>query len=130
MNIRNRKGAAAERFAERRRREDAAPRLKERVPDLASLRLEVEELHDTAGTGNAKHVRLIVVDHAPALFEIPCGDTSCEGGGYDVTSSILHALQNHEAQFVADDRCHGTTGNAPCRRALHITGAATYTPAP
>ena len=126
MNIRNRKGAAAERFAERRRREDAAPRLKERAPDLVSLRLEVEESHDTTGTANAKHTRHVVVDRAPALFEIPCGDASCEGGGYDVTAAVMNALHAHETQFVADDHCRGTTGNAPCRRGLHITATATY----
>jgi hypothetical protein len=32
---------AAQRFAERRRREDEAQRLKDRIPNLATLRLEI-----------------------------------------------------------------------------------------
>lgn len=126
MNVRKRKTEAAERFAERRRREDAAPRLKDRAPDLVSLKLEVEESHDTTGTAHAKHVRHVVVERAPALFAIPCGDPSCEGGGYDVTDSVMRALEAHETHLTADDRCYGSVGNAPCKRTLHVIGTATY----
>ena len=41
MNLRRRKTEAAELFAERRKREDDAPRLKDRVHDLATLNLDV-----------------------------------------------------------------------------------------
>lgn len=127
MSFGKRKSEAAERFAERRRREDAAPRLKERARDLVSLKLEVEEAHDTSDTARAKHVRHVVVAHAPALFVFPCGDTSCEGGGYDVTSTVIRALESHARDFTADDRCNGSIGNAPCKRTLHVRGTATYT---
>ncbi len=126
MNLRKRKTEAAERFAERRRREDESPRLKDRVPDLVSLKLEVDESHDTTGTARAKHVRHIVVDRAPALFALPCGDASCQGGGYDITDSVMRALYQHAEHFEADDRCMGTIGTAPCRRTLHVTATATY----
>ncbi len=128
MNLRRRHTEAAERFAERRRREDAAPRLKERVPELATLRLEVEESHDTTGTTRAKHVRHIVVDRAPALFVLPCGDASCEDGGYDITDKVLRALQARPEHFTAEDRCCGSTGNVPCKRTLHVVATATYKP--
>lgn len=128
MNFRRRKTEASERFAERRRLEEAAPRLKDRVPDLATLKLEVEESHDTAGLSGSKHVRHIVVERAPALFAIPCGDPSCQGGGYDVTSTIMRGLGDHAERFEAQDQCHGMVGTAGCRRTLHVTAIATYAP--
>ncbi len=128
MNFRRRKTEAAERFAERRRLEEAAPRLKERVPDLVSLKLEVEESHDTAGLSGSKHVRHIVVDRAPALFAIPCGDPSCQGGGYDVTVTVMRGLADRAERFEAHDHCAGTVGGASCRRVLHVTAIAQYTP--
>lgn len=129
MNFRRRKTEASERFAERRRLEEAAPRLRERIPGLASLKLEVEETHDTAGLSGSKHVRHIVVERAPALFAIPCGDSSCTGGGYDVTPAILRGLMAHAERFEATDHCHGTLGGgAPCRRVLHVTAIASYAP--
>jgi hypothetical protein len=126
MNFRRRKTEAAERFAERRRREDAAPRLKDRAPELESLRLEIEELHDTSDTARAKHVRHIVVEHAPALFVFPCGDPSCEGGGYDVTDAVMRALDSHAEHFTAEDHCYGSVGSASCARTLRVNGTATY----
>ena len=128
MNFRKRKTEASERFAERRRQEEAAPRLKARVPDLVSLKLEFEESHDTAGLSGSKHVRHIVVDRAPALFAIPCGDPSCNGGGYDITSAIMRGLGEHAERFEAHDRCNGSIGAASCRRTLQVTAIATYAP--
>ena len=128
MSFRKRRTEASERFAERRRREDEAPRLKERVPRLVSLKLEVEETHDTSDTGRAKHVRHVVVANAPALFLFPCGDTSCEGGGYDVTETVMRALESRSEHFTADDRCYGTINNVPCERTLHVSATATYEP--
>jgi hypothetical protein len=126
MNMRRRRSDAAERAAERRSREDAAPRLKARAPDLTSLKLEVEESHETVGAGEPKHVRHIVVERAPALFILPCGDRSCEGGGYDITTAVMRAVEAHEEHFRAEDCCHGTVGNASCGRSLRVTGTATY----
>jgi hypothetical protein len=119
---------AAERFDERRRREHLAPRLESRSRDLASLRLAIEEFHDGTRTGSVKHVRHVVVASAPALFALPCGDASCEGGGYDVTRPVMRALRGHTERFEADARCAGTTGGVPCRRMLHVVGTATYRP--
>jgi len=124
MNVRRKNTEAAERFAERRRREEAAPRLRERVPELTTLRLEVEELTDSIAC--SKHVRHIVVERAPALFVLPCGDPSCKGGGYEITDSVMHGLRSHAERFEADDRCLGSTGNASCRRSVHVIALATY----
>ena len=128
MNLRRRKTEASLRFEERRRREQAAPRLRERVPELTGLRLEVEELSDTVAL--TKHVRLIVVESAPALFVLPCGDPSCEGGGYEITDTVMRALASHEDRFEAEDRCYGTTGNVSCTRRVHVTAIATYSDKP
>jgi hypothetical protein len=67
--------AAAERSSERRRREDEAPRLAAVIPELESLRLEVSEKRGDIGVAEASHIRRVVVDHAPALFLIPCGES-------------------------------------------------------
>src|SRR5260370_14566640 len=64
MNRRN-NPAAAQRFAERRRREEDAPRLREQVPNLLSLRLDIEE---RAGEAGVIHTPLVGVLPAPARF--------------------------------------------------------------
>src|ERR1700681_2362044 len=86
---------AAIRFAERRRREDDAPRLSEQVPAVAALRLEVEE---RSGPVCTKHVRHLVVDRAAALFVLPCGDPHC-CGEHDITPAVMRALRAREATF-------------------------------
>ena len=80
-----RRGDAAERYAERRRREEEAPRLLTAIPTLESLRLEIEERRAGGSLSEAAHVRRIVVERAPALFVLPCHDAACKGGGHDVT---------------------------------------------
>ncbi len=119
MNLRKRRTEASERFAERRRREDQAPRLRDRIPDLAELKLEIEE-------GGAKHIRHIVLERAPALFVFPCGDASCQGGGYEITDAVMSGLQRHQEQFETEDRCLGSIGTAPCTRVLRAVAHARY----
>jgi hypothetical protein len=116
---------AAERFAERRRREDEAPRLRTRVPNLASLRLEVEEKRATAVAVESRHVRHIV-DSAPALFVLPCGDPACKDGGHDVTAMILRGLLSGSDRFEVEDVCLGEIGSARCGRIIKVTAIATY----
>jgi hypothetical protein len=116
---------AARRFAERRRREDEAPRLLARVPDLATLDLEISERKGEAAA-EAAHVRRIVVVSAPALFEIPCGDPACQDGGHDLTHPVLRALERRERRFEGEDACHGRLGASPCGRTLRWVGRAGY----
>jgi hypothetical protein len=123
MNHR-RSSAQALRFAERRRREDEAPKLCSRVPTLSSLKLEIEE---RTGVGSTKHMRYVVVDRAPALFLVPCGDPRCVDGEHDLTATVLHALDAHETSFQGDDGCTGSVGTAgDCGRVLHFAGTAEY----
>jgi hypothetical protein len=125
MYSHRKQNVAAQRFAERRRREDDAPRLSAQVPDLVSLRLEVEERSGEAQVEPA-HIRRVVVEHAPALFLIPCGDPRCNDGGHDITRSIMNSLTSHEKDFRAEDACGGYTGTSGCSRVLHVHATAEY----
>src|SRR5437868_1998962 len=98
---------AAERVAERRRREDSAPRLLTEAPNLESLKLEITERTEHSVNADVAHVRKIVVEHAPALFEIPCTDHACIDGGHDLTRQILHSLHQRLTSFEGDDTCRG-----------------------
>lgn len=119
---------AAQRFADRREREDNAPRLRAQIPQLESLRLEIEERRAGSSVADTRHIRRIVVESAPALFDLVCGDPSCRDGGHDVTRAVLQALSRGSTQFEGEDTCHGTIGNnAPCSRVLRFVAHATYT---
>ena len=118
--------AAALRAAERRDRENSAPRLAREVPELVSLRLEVEERSVAASVSQPKYIRRIVVANAPALFFIPCGDPNCIDGGHDVTRTVMDALHAHRANFGGSDDCVGSLGMATCSRVLHFEAVAEY----
>jgi hypothetical protein len=124
MNYRKH-GVAAARFAERRRREDDAPRLSEQVPNLVSLRLEIEERSGTTGT-QPRHIRHFVIDRAPALFLVPCGDPRCTDGEHDLTSTVMRALRASETSFQGNDECVGSVGSSACARVLHFDAVAEY----
>jgi len=99
--------------------------LKTLVPKLASLQIAVCEEH--AG-GSSKHLKHVVVDRAPALFIIPCGDSNCLDGGHDLTNEIMSSLRSHTASAAGDSGCGGMTGSAPCARRIHYDLTAVYTP--
>ncbi len=126
MSFRGRE--VAERTAERRRREDDAPRLHAEVPALASLKLHVEERRGSATSPETSYIRHVQVDQAPALFALQCGDPGCSGGGYDVTRRVMSALIAKAKELVAEDVCGGTVGNNACGRAVKVMGSATYKP--
>jgi hypothetical protein len=123
--VRRPPSAASERAAERRRREDEAPRLATTIPSLESVRLEVEDWRPGAPAADAKYVRYIV-QGAPALFLLPCGDPACKDGGHDLTSDILSGLRQGRAEFSVEDGCAGTTGSAQCPRTLKVSVRAVY----
>lgn len=125
MNLR-RGRAAAERTNERRRREDEAPRLAAVIPDLESLRIEISERRGDVEIADSSHIKRVVVEHAPALFLLPCGESSCKNGGHDITRAVLRGLETKSTTFSGDDPCMGQTGTAPCARTLVFTAHATY----
>jgi hypothetical protein len=114
---------AAQRFAERRQREDDAPRLSAQVPRLIRLEIEFEE---RSGSGRYEHIRRIVIDRAPALFLVVCGDERCTDGEHDLTSVIMRALHAREKSFRGSDECRGSLGPSACARVLHYDGSAEY----
>ena len=116
---------AAQRYAERLQREQDAPRLRERVPALATLRFEITDGRNVTGA-DARHTRIIVVDTAPALFSLMCGDPSCRGGGHDVTHAVLDGLRSGETRFEVEDVCYGNVRTADCGRIMHVEITASY----
>jgi hypothetical protein len=117
---------AAERAAERRRVEDAAPRLAALVPQIESLRLEVQESRASIANPEATHIRRVQVAHAPAMFIVPCHDSHCKEGGHDVTREVMIALRSRQARFEGEDACQGSVGSGHCERVLRYVGVATY----
>ena len=124
MNYRKNSPQAV-RFAERRKREDEAPRLHDQVPSLTSLQLEIE---DRSGVGGATHTRRVVIDRAPALFLVQCGDPRCLDGEHDLTMTVMHALRGRETTFKGEDECRGSVGPSACSRVLHFGAVAEYGP--
>ena len=117
---------AVERRRARRAREDQSARLRNEVPDLQQLQLAVTAFRGQAQIAEARHVRRFVVEQAPALFVLPCTDSSCQDGGHDVTTAILRALRAHLERFEGENACNGRVGTAECARVLHYVGTATY----
>jgi hypothetical protein len=110
--------------AERRQREDEAPRLADDVPSLFALQIAIVEQF---ATGTAKHRKHIIVSRAPALFLISCGDERCAEGGHDITYPVMHALRTHQLSSEGGNACCGSTGSAPCGRTIHYEMSAQYT---
>jgi len=125
-----RQSDAAKRYTERKKREDEAPRLKDEVPALTTLKLKIEERREGSTTPEVTHTRPIVVENAPALFMFLCGDPHCDGGGHDVTYAILRALARGEEEFEGEDACLGSVGTGGCRRILRYAAYATYAKPP
>lgn len=115
--------AAGLRSAERRRREGEAPRLLREVPGLKSLRIEIVE-HFSTGTN--KHVKLVVVAHAPALFDIPCGDPDCQDGGHDLTRDLMRSLRGREMEAMGASDCPGSVRSGNCNRRITYQMKAEY----
>jgi hypothetical protein len=88
--------------------------------------LEIEESSDATTVSRPKHLRRIVVERAPALFLVPCGDPRCTDGGHDVTSPIMTALHKRQATFRGEDKCNGYLGTSPCTRILRYDATAQY----
>ncbi len=117
---------AARRFAERREREDHAPRLHGEVPELEVLAIELSERRGEATQPETTHVRRIVVASAPAYFQTPCSDSNCVDGGHEYTAPVMQALRDHKALFAGEHSCQGTVGDHLCERVLRYVGSAKY----
>jgi hypothetical protein len=110
---------AKQRSAERRLREDEAPRLINEVRRLTSLQIDVTN-------GGSQYLWRIVVERAPALFEIACPEPACTNGGHDITRSVMHALRTSSQRFEGEGVCHGDVPLGSCGRVLKYVAQATY----
>lgn len=108
-----------QRAAERRLREDEAPRLNAEIRRLVSLQIDVEN-------GANKYTWRIVVERAPALFEIACSEPACEHGGHDITRSVTRALAAASTRFEGESVCRGDLPLGSCGRVLKYVATATY----
>lgn len=124
--FRTRNFEAAQRAADRRKREDDAERLAAVVPKLESLRLDIEERRGEVSLPESAHIKRVSVPHAPALFEIPCLDSWCKEGGHDVTAEVLRHLRAGATHFEGEHSCSGRSGTAECQRVMRYVGTATY----
>jgi hypothetical protein len=115
-----------ERRVLRVQREDAAGKLLARAPDLASLSISIRESRPEGCVSDTQYTRRVVLEHAPALFEVPCAYPECEDGGYDVTREVLLSLAAHLTSFAGEQACRGRCGSLECTRVLHYAGTATY----
>lgn len=111
---------AAQLAADRRRREDEAPRLSIAAPRLLSLSLSIGERRPESAIAGRSHIRRIVVEHAPALFVVPCSDADCGGAIHDITHSVMHALTQGLSTFEIESPCYG------CSCVLRCAGKAVY----
>jgi hypothetical protein len=126
MRRQRRPTEASIRAEERRKRDDEAVRLKAEVPHLFELSLELEERQGEGSNLVGRHIKHVSVQHAPARFEIPCGDTSCKDGGHDITGPVLRALKASQVSVSGEDNCNGYLGSGSCRRVLHFLVHAKY----
>ncbi len=119
---------AADRMRERRRVEDAAPRLAREVPALKTLRLSLSFRRGDIKLLDASYVRVVVVPTAPALFDIPCADSTCREGGHQLTEQLLRSLRDGKTRVTGEVNCRGASGTSgtPCNSVLMYEAEATY----
>ena len=115
-----------ERKKERAQREDAAGKLARRVPALATLSIAIHETRPDGVVSDTHDTRRVVLEHAPALFEVPCSYPGCTDGGYEVTREILDGLDTRRREFRGEQRCRGRCGDIDCTRVLRFVCTATY----
>jgi len=117
--------AQFEATAEHRRREDAAPRLRDEVGRLLSLRLRFDDIRAQGRLVAESYARPIVVASAPAYFEIRCMEPRCDGR-HDLTYEVLRALRQAQVCFAGTSDCGGMVGDVPCDRVLAYACEASY----
>ncbi len=76
--------------------------------------------------GGNQYLWRIVVERAPALFEIPCPEPACTNGGHDITRSVMQALRASSPTFEAEFTCQGDVAAGSCGRILKYVAKATY----
>jgi hypothetical protein len=124
-SMRRRNLEEAENVAEHRRREDAAPRLRDEVRRLETLRMRFDDVRAEGRTIAISYTKPIVVASAPAYFEIRCMDARCNGR-HDLSAAILRALRQSMTSFSGESSCNGMVADLACDRTLAYVCEATY----
>lgn len=118
---------ALTRSRSRKQKDDVARRLSEVLPELASLQLEISEI--PAPTAEPRDIvsyrKHIIVDRAPARFELPCHDHKCDGA-HNITQNVLGALRRKERCIEGSDPCGGQTKLGACPYEMQYVIMATY----
>ena len=114
------------RVAARWQQADESSRLLTEIPDLQSLRIEIEQSEPGVSGAVFKHTQIIVVASAPALFLFPCGDSRCHEGGHDLTGEILGHLRRRDEKFGGQEACGGQVGYGNCGRVMKYSVTAAY----
>ena len=115
-----------ERRVQRVQREAAAGKLLQRFPEITSLDIVVHEARPEGCVSDSHYIRRIVLEHAPALFEVPCSYPSCEDGGYDITHDVLEALAAKDPKIEGEKACRGRCGSLDCTRVLRFVVRVAY----
>jgi hypothetical protein len=120
MSQRRKRGEVAQNVADRRRREDDAPRLQVEVPRLARLSLSLGERGAGGRDPGSAHIRRVVMESAAALFLVPCSAPGCPSGAHDLTTAIMPELLGGSTRF------EGETGCDACGCVMSHLGDAEY----
>jgi hypothetical protein len=118
----------ARRAAERRQREDDAPRLLAVAPRLRTLQIAFSD--GEGALAKIDHVRHVMVARAPALFTQRCANPSCKEGEHELTPMLLAALKRGEARIEGEDPCLAPIGTGTCPWVLRYVATASYEPSP
>jgi hypothetical protein len=105
MIRRGKRGEVPQNVADRRRREDDAPRLQVEVPRLARLSLSLGERGASGHDPASAHIRRVVVESTAALFVVPCSAPGCPSGAHDLTSTIMPELRHGSTRFEGETAC-------------------------
>ena len=116
-NRRQRRADQLEAQAEQRRREDAAPRLHDVIPDLTALRLHVRDEPQPGRSPAWPYTRHLVLTTTPALFTLRCTEPTCDGR-HDITAEILRSLRARATHTEGVSSCQGYVGENACDRKL------------
>ena len=110
----------------RKEKDDAAERLRQFQPKLKALKLEISEIPNGGdGKEPVAYLKHVMVDHAPARFELPCHNHKCDGA-HNFTRALLHGLKAGEPRIEGSDRCGGTTKEGECPYEMTFVAHATY----
>jgi hypothetical protein len=107
MRSHRKRGEVSVNAADRRRREDDAPRLQVEVPHLARLSLSLGERRADGHDPGSAHVRRVVVESTAALFLVACSAPGCPSGAHDLTAAVMPELRRGSTRFEGETGCDG-----------------------